>query len=112
MSRSCRPVSRSTFWGLAVVMALYLGIGLPSANAQPAAKSAQSEAPVPLAPAPPASPQLQPDGTILFRLAMPNAAKVELHLEGSAQPFPMTEGSEGVWSVSVPKLAPVLQLHL
>ena len=37
---------------------------------------------------------------------MPNAAKVELHLEGAAQPFPMTKGPEGVWSVIVPKLAP------
>ena len=37
---------------------------------------------------------------------MPNAAKVELHLEGAAQPFPMTKGADGVWSVSVPGLSP------
>jgi len=74
-------------------------------NAQPTAKPVQSEAPVPLAPAPPARPQLQPDGAIIFSLAMPNAAKVELHLEGAAQPFPMTKKADGVWSVTVPKLA-------
>jgi enterochelin esterase family protein len=37
---------------------------------------------------------------------MPNAAKVELHLEGAARPFPMTKGADGVWSVIVPTLAP------
>jgi enterochelin esterase family protein len=49
---------------------------------------------------------LQPDGSILFRLAMPNAAKVELHLEGAKDPFPMSKGADGAWSVTLPKLAP------
>jgi enterochelin esterase-like enzyme len=49
---------------------------------------------------------LQPDGTAIFRLAMPNAAKVELHLEGVKDPFPMTKGSDGAWSATVSRLAP------
>ena len=62
--------------------------------------------PVPLAPAPPISPQLQPDGSVLFQLAMPNAAKVELHLDGAKDPLPMTKSADGTWSVAVPGLAP------
>ena len=42
----------------------------------------------------------------MFHLAMPNAAKVELHLEGVKDPFPMTKGPDGAWSIAVPKLAP------
>ena len=37
---------------------------------------------------------------------MPNAAKVELHLEGTKDPLPMTKVSDGTWSVTVPGLAP------
>jgi enterochelin esterase family protein len=37
---------------------------------------------------------------------MPNAARVELHLEGTKDPFPMTKAPEGAWSVTLPKLAP------
>ncbi len=103
MSRSIPRASRFTFSCLALVTAFCLGIWPLAASAQPAAKP---EAPVPLAPAPPKSPQVRPDGSVMFNLAMPNAAKVELHLEGAAQPFPMTKGAEGVWSVTVPKLAP------
>ena len=106
MSRSIPRYLRFTFSCLVLVTVLCLGIWPVAAAAQQAAKPARSEAPVPLAPAPPRSPQVQPDGTTVFNLAMPNAAKVELHLEGAAQPFPMTKGAEGVWSVTVPKLAP------
>ena len=67
---------------------------------------AQSTAPVLVAPATLISPLLQQDGTAVFRLAMPNAAKVELHLEGVKDPFPMTKAPDGAWSVTVPKLAP------
>ena len=102
MARPVRPVLQVTFL---LLMTLCLGIFPLTANAQ-AEKPVRSEAPVPLAPAPPKSPQVQPDGSVAFNLAMPNAAKVELHLEGAAQPFPMTKGPDGVWSVTVPKLAP------
>jgi enterochelin esterase family protein len=106
MSRSIRPLSRFIYSCLTLVTALYLGIWPPAAKAQPAAKPAPSEAPVPLAPAPPQNPQVQPDGRVVFKLAMPNAAKVELHLEGAVQPFAMIKGGEGMWSVTVPALAP------
>jgi enterochelin esterase-like enzyme len=76
------------------------------ALAQSAAKPAESASPIPLAPAPLVSPQLQPDGSLIFRLAMPNAAKVELHLEGMKDPFPMAKAADGGWSVTIPKLAP------
>ncbi len=66
----------------------------------------KSAAPVPLVAAPPRYPDLQPDGSAVFRLAMPSAQSVDLHLEGKKDPFPMTKGADGVWSVSVPGLAP------
>ncbi|HTA85141.1 MAG TPA: alpha/beta hydrolase-fold protein [Silvibacterium sp.] len=66
----------------------------------------RSAAPVPLVPAPVASPQVDADGSATFRLAMPNAMKVELHLEGVAKPYPMTKAPDGAWTVTVPKLAP------
>ena len=106
MSRSISLRSRFTISSLTFILALCLGLWPLAATAQPAAKPARPEAPVPLAAAPPKSPKLQADGTILFRLAMPNAAKVELHLEGAAQPIPMTKGADGEWSVTIPKLAP------
>ncbi len=65
----------------------------------------QSAAPVPLAPAPPKSPQVDAEGDT-FTLAMPNAAKVDLRLEGVHDPIPMTKGADGAWTVTVPKLPP------
>ena len=37
---------------------------------------------------------------------MPNAAKVELSLEGMKDPLPMKKARDGAWTVTVPKLAP------
>ncbi len=106
MSRSFYLILRSIFYLLTVmIMACFFAESFV-ANAQLSAKPDRPEAPVPLAPAPPKTPELQPDGTVRFSLAMPSAAKVELHLEGAAQPFPMTKGADGVWNVSVPGLAP------
>src|SRR6266849_3843713 len=110
MSRSIPRASRFTFSCLALVTAFCLGIWPLAASAQPAAKP---EAPVPLAPAPPKNPQVQPDGSVVFNLAMPNAAKVELHLEGAAQPFPMTKGAGWRMERHCAQACPsVLQLHL
>jgi hypothetical protein len=110
MSQPFRPAARSLFSHLVfsrpvLVTLLCSAVWLCPPRAQPAAKPPESAAPVPLEPAPPASPLLQPDGTVIFRLAMPNAAKVELHLDGTKDPFPMAKGSDGAWSVTVPKLA-------
>ena len=106
MSQPFRKAAQSRFSRLVLVTAICCVVWPCPANAQPAAKPAESAAPVPLAPAPPISPQLQPDGTVIFRLAMPNAAKVELHLEGTKDPLPMTKSADGAWSVTVPRLAP------
>jgi enterochelin esterase-like enzyme len=105
MSRSFRSTVLSAFSRLALVTILGWSLWCCPANAQTAAKS-PSTAPVPLDAAPSVDPQLQPDGTTVFRLAMPNAARVELHLEGVKDPFPMTKSADGAWSVSVPGLAP------
>jgi len=106
MSQPFRLAALSAFSRLALTTMLCWALWPCPASAQPATKLHESAAPVPLAPAPPASPQLRPDGAVVFRLAMPNAAKVELHLEGTKDPFPMTKASDGAWSVTVPGLAP------
>jgi enterochelin esterase-like enzyme len=63
-------------------------------------------APTALVAAPPKYPEVQADGTAVFRLAMPSAQTVDLHLEGKKDAIPMTKDSDGTWSVSVPGLAP------
>ncbi len=98
--------SRRRYSIAAAVVALLLSAGPRTSLAQAAAPPARSAAPVPLVPAPARSPQVASDGTVTFHLAMPNAVKVELNLEGAAKPFPMEKGPDGAWTVSVPKLPP------
>ncbi len=88
------------------VVAILIGFGACAVTAQQPRNTAQSTAPVPLLPAPAASPEVQPDGTTTFRLVMPDATSVKLELEGPASPYPMTKDSQGVWTVTVPNLAP------
>jgi enterochelin esterase-like enzyme len=90
----------------AVVAALLFSSAPCTSAAQAAAPAARSAAPVPLVAAPVRSLQVAPDGTVTFHLAMPNAVKVELNLEGAEHPFPMAKGTDGAWTVSVPKLPP------
>jgi len=106
MSQPFSPDPLSGFSGFILATILSCSICACPAHAQAAAKPTESAPPVPLAPAPPVSPQLQPDGTVIFQLAMPNAAKVEFHLEGTKDPLPMTKSADGTWSVTVPGLAP------
>ena len=106
MPQTFRTVAQSRFSQFVLATILCCSVWSAAARAQSAAKPAQSAAPVALAPAPPVSPQLQADGTVIFRLAMANAAKVELHLEGAKDPFPLSKAADGAWSVTVPKLAP------
>jgi enterochelin esterase family protein len=75
-------------------------------HAQQARPADEKASPAPLVAAPAKYPELQPDGTAVFHLAMPTAHNVDLHLEGKKDPLPMTKGADGVWSVSVPGLAP------
>ncbi len=106
MPQPFSPDPLSAFSRFVVATLVCCAIWSGPAGAQAGAKPAESAAPVPLAPAPPVSPQLQPDGSVLFQLAMPNAAKVELHLDGAKEPVPMTKSADGTWSVAVPGLAP------
>jgi len=52
------------------------------------------------------SPEVQPDGHVTFRFHAPNAAKVELALEGQSTPTPMQRDDHGIWSVTVGPLQP------
>ena len=75
-------------------------------QAQQARPTVERSAPVPLVAAPPKYPEVQPDGTAVFRLSMPGAQSVDLHLEGKKDAIPMTKDADGLWNVSVPGLAP------
>ena len=107
-----KPLGMSTNSGISrfVLTALFSSALISSAQqtaapAQPAPVQ-RSTAPTALIPAPMKSPQVDADGNATFTLAMPNAAKVELHLENVAAPFAMTKRADGAWTVTVPKLAP------
>jgi enterochelin esterase-like enzyme len=114
MSRSVEPKSfgtdaRSTV-SRCVLITLLLSVCSFAALAQqataPARPVQQSSAPTALVPAPAKSPQVDAEGNATFTLAMPNAQKVELHLENVREPLAMTKGADGAWTVTVPKLAP------
>jgi len=93
--------------GLVVYPALGCALFSGAATlAQQASAAVDKAAPVPLVAAPPKYPEVKADGTAVFRLAMPSAPAVELHLEGKKDPLPMAKGDDGVWTVSVPGLAP------
>jgi enterochelin esterase family protein len=102
MSWFCSTALRSGLVRIIVLAALPFS----SVSAIAQAPASQGTAPVPLVAAPPSYPDVQPDGTAMFRLQMPNAQKVELHLEGQPKPIPMTKGPDGVWTGSAPPLAP------
>ena len=99
-----QPAIRFNTLCAALVFSSFAASAQATAPAHPAVTD--STAPVPLVAAPPAYPEVQQDGTAIFRLAMPNALKVELNLEGRHDPIPMTKGPDGNWSVSVPSIAP------
>lgn len=52
------------------------------------------------------SPEVQSDGRITFRLRAPNAAKVEVTIEGQDPATPMQKNEQGIWSVTVGPLPP------
>jgi enterochelin esterase-like enzyme len=57
------------------------------------------------APAPPKSPDVQTDRSIIFRFRAPNAKEVLLSREGTTR-IPMTRDEQGVWSVQTEPLEP------
>lgn len=85
-----------------LLASLLLSAGLVAVAQQPA----KSTAPVPLVAAPQADPQIQPDGSAVFTLTMPNAQAVGLSLENHKEPMLMTKGADGNWTLTVPALAP------
>lgn len=58
------------------------------------------------APARIVSPEVQPDGRVTFRFMAPNAAKVELGLEGQKDPSAMQKDDHGVWNLTLGPLQP------
>jgi enterochelin esterase family protein len=50
--------------------------------------------------------EVNPDSTLTFRYAAPNATKVSLSIDASPKPLPMTRDDHGVWSVTTPVLPP------
>src|SRR5258708_38007054 len=53
----------------------------------------------------PAGPTVNADGSITFHFPLPGAKSVLLDLEG-ADPQPMTQGADGVWTVTTAPLQP------
>jgi enterochelin esterase family protein len=53
----------------------------------------------------PTGPTVHPDGSITFHFPAPGAKTVLLHLEG-ADPQPMTQGADGVWTLTTAPLQP------
>jgi len=52
------------------------------------------------------SPEVGPDHRVTIRFLAPGAKQVSVAMEGFLQPLPMTEGPDGVWSVTTDPLAP------
>ncbi|MGA3159178.1 MAG: alpha/beta hydrolase-fold protein [Steroidobacteraceae bacterium] len=61
------------------------------------------------------SPELLPDGRIIFRLVAPDAQKVTLHANfpSGYEPsiLPLTKDEDGVWSITVGPLAPAIRFY-
>jgi enterochelin esterase-like enzyme len=53
-----------------------------------------------------ASPEVQSDGKVTFRLLEPGATEVKLQFEADPQPAPMTRDDAGVWSLTLGPLDP------
>ena len=53
-----------------------------------------------------AYPRVFADGRVMFRLAAPNAAKVQLAGALSAAPIDLAKGSDGAWTVTTPPVVP------
>lgn len=51
-------------------------------------------------------PRIYPDGRATFRLAAPNASKVQLAGALTAAPVEMTKGADGAWTVTIPPAVP------
>jgi enterochelin esterase-like enzyme len=91
---------RSIAWSLLIVAMLLPGGQL---FAQPADDSKPSSTAVLNA----QYPRVYPDGRVLFRLAAPKAAGVQLGGAGlGAQTYDMVKGEDGAWTVTIPPAVP------
>jgi enterochelin esterase family protein len=61
---------------------------------------------LPVAAQPVVSPDVHPDRTVTFSLKAPNAQSVRVSLEGRKDPFAMTKGDNGIWTVTTEALEP------
>lgn len=52
------------------------------------------------------SPEVQPDDHVTFRFQAPNAAKVELEIEGQTDRVPMQKNEQGIWTATVGPMQP------
>jgi enterochelin esterase-like enzyme len=59
-----------------------------------------------LPPPPIASPEVQPDSRVIFRFRDPNAAIVEVSIEGQAAHLPMEKDAQGVWTATAGPMSP------
>jgi enterochelin esterase family protein len=62
-------------------------------------------------PPPPQSPEVLPDGSVTFRLRMPNAKAVRVSGEFTLQPIPASNDGTGVWSATSAPLKPGLYAY-
>ncbi|HKW16799.1 MAG TPA: alpha/beta hydrolase-fold protein [Terriglobales bacterium] len=59
-----------------------------------------------LPPPPLRSPEVQPDGHVIFRFRAPNAQKVEVSIEGQTAHIPMQKDEQGIWTLTTGPLQP------
>ena len=78
MIQPFRTAPTSVYFCLILTLAFAFGTAALAQTAAPSTSqpAAEKAAPVPLVAAPAADPEVKPDGTATFRLAMPNAQKV------------------------------------
>jgi enterochelin esterase-like enzyme len=84
--------------GIVCLTVLLLREIVASQAARPTAAPPAQEPPL-------VSPEVHPDGSVIFRFRAPNALQVTLALEG-AQPIAMKKDEQGVWSVQTAALSP------
>jgi enterochelin esterase-like enzyme len=91
---------RSMAWSLLIVAMLLPGSQLfaqPADDSKPASTAVLNAQ----------YPRVYPDGRVLFRLAAPKAASVQLGGAGlGAQTYDMVKGEDGAWTVTIPPAVP------
>lgn len=106
-SRPTRPgAPRLHLNALRILISTCALAGSLAVFAQQPTRPAEATAPAPLVAAPQADPQVQPDGSVVFTLNMPNAQAVGLSLENHHGPISMNKGADGNWTLALPSVLP------